>query len=236
MAQLEDLTGREFGFLKVISRAPDKIAPSGQKRRMWTCKCLLCGNEKIVSAQDLKRGTAKSCGCYVAIKGKAARNKKICVICGKEFDSPPSSKTVTCSIRCRQIRAAKSATGREKSIEEREKISKAAVGRDMTELQAIGTEAAAKSPHSGRFETNVNAKDWHLVSPEGKHYHFHSLNFWMRENGERLFGCKPDSRGFHNAVSGLRGAKRATQGKETAKCCTYKGWRVIPTDDDDPKV
>lgn len=233
MARLEDLTGREFGFLKVISRAPDKITPSGQKRRMWNCKCLLCGNEKAVSAADLKRGTAKSCGCWQGIKGKASRNKKICVICGKEFEAPPSSKTVTCSIQCRRIRASKSATGREKSIEEREKISKAAAGRDMTELQAMAIKAVSESPHTGKFETNINAKDWHLISPEGRHYFFHSLNFWMRENGENFFGCKPDSREFHNAVSGLWGAKRAAQGKKTARCCTYKGWKVIPTKDDE---
>ena len=185
MARLEDLSGREFGFLRVISRAPDKITPSGQKRRMWNCKCRLCGNEKAVPAINLKRGTAKSCGCWQGIRGKASRNLKTCIICGKQFESPPSDKTVTCSDQCRRIRASKSAAGRKKSAEEREKISQTAIGRDMTELQAMATKAASESPNSGKFETNVNAKDWHLISPEGKHYFFHSLNFWMRENGKK---------------------------------------------------
>lgn len=117
MARLEDLSGREFGFLRVISRAPDKITPSGQKCRMWNCKCRLCGNEKAVPAINLKRGTAKSCGCWQGIRGKASRNLKTCIICGKQFESPPSDKTVTCSDQCRRIRAEKSAAGREKSAE-----------------------------------------------------------------------------------------------------------------------
>lgn len=105
----------------------------------------------------------------------------------------------------------------------------------MSILQSIGTVAALNSPKSGRFETNVNAKKWHLVSPDGKHYYFYSLNFWLRENGEKLFGCKPDSCEFKNVASGLRGAKRAAMGKISPKqrpCCTYKGWLVLPTDDD----
>ncbi len=32
-------------------------------------------------------------------------------------------------------------------------------------------------------------------------------------------------------LAGLAGAKRGSMGKE-AKCCTYKGWQVLPTDSD----
>lgn len=99
----------------------------------------------------------------------------------------------------------------------------------MRELQKAGTQAALKSTNSGRFETNVNAIDWHLVSPNGKHYHFHSLNYWLRENGLELFGCEPDSREYNNVRAGLSGAKRAALGKKYP-CSTYKGWRVIPTE------
>lgn len=92
-------------------------------------------------------------------------------------------------------------------------------------------EAVKQSPNSGKFETNVNAIDWHLVSPTGEHYYFHSLNFWLRKNGRELFGCEPNSREYNNVRSGLSGAKRAMLGKKY-KCCTYKGWQVIPTEDD----
>ncbi len=102
-----------------------------------------------------------------------------------------------------------------------------AKGRDMSELQSAGTAAAKASPKSGRFTTNINAKDWHLISPEGKHYYFRSLNFWLRENCRKLFGCEPDSWEYINVASRLRNAKCAVLGRKYP-CCTYKGWQVIP--------
>ena len=88
-----------------------------------------------------------------------------------------------------------------------------------TYSSANGTPAAQKSPKSGKFLTNVNAKDWHLISPDGKEYKFHSLNFWLRENGDKLFGCVPDSKEFKNVSTGLSGAKRAMLGRN------YGSWR-----------
>lgn len=230
-ARQENLTGKTFGNLLVLYPAPDHITSSGQKKKCWVCKCQLCGKETIVPAQNLKKGTAKSCGCLQAYKGKANRNKRTCVICGREFECPPSSKTVTCSSECRKEYARRRSTGRVFTQEAREKISEKAKGRNMADLQAIAVAAAKKSPKSGRFVTNRNAIDWHLVSPDGRHYYFHSLNNWIRENGEELFGCRPDTQKFLNAISGLQGAKRATLGKNYGSC-TYKGWRVIPTEDD----
>jgi hypothetical protein len=158
------------------------------------------------------------------------------VICGNEFDCPPSESTVTCSPKCRSENARRRATGRIKSSETRRKISEKAKGRNMSCIQALATEAAKQSPNSGRFETNVNAIDWHLISPSGKHYYFHSLNLWLRENCEELFGFAPDSREYINARSGLNNAKRAMLGKKTANCCTYKDWQVIPTEKDIEKM
>lgn len=231
MAKVEDLTGKSFGYLKVLHRAKDHVTASGKKKVRWMCECSLCGKLKSVNAQELKRGTVISCGCYQAYKGKLSRNKKVCVVCGKEFECPPSDETVTCSPECRRKHAQKRQTGRKLSEEARKKIAYAAKGRDMSKLQEIATAAAKESPKSGRFETNVNAVDWHLISPEGKHFYFHSLHFWLRENGLELFGCEPDSREFNNVRSGLSGAKRAVMGRGYP-CCTYKGWRVIPTDSD----
>ncbi|WP_418763110.1 hypothetical protein [Enterocloster sp.] len=231
MAKAENLIGQTFGFLEVIDAAEDRVTPSGQKKKRWFCKCTLCGSHKVVCGQDLKRGTVKSCGCYRAYKGKLQRNIKICVECGKPFECPPSEETVTCSKTCRIIHAQKRQSGVKRSEQTRKKMSVSAQGRDMSALQAIGTKAAKESPNSGRYVTNVNAKDWHLISPEGKHYTFHSLNFWLRENCQELFGCEPDSKEYINALSGLRGAKRAFLGGSYG-CVTYKGWRVIPTDSD----
>lgn len=53
-----DLTGREFGRLKIIERSgSDK---NGQA--MWRCKCD-CGNVTIVSGGHLRSGHTRSCGC-----------------------------------------------------------------------------------------------------------------------------------------------------------------------------
>lgn len=231
MSRAEDLSGRTFGYLTVLERSDDHITKSGQKKVMWICKCTLCGNTKSISAQDLKTGNTISCGCYQSRKGFQSRSTKICVICGKAFQSPPSDKKVTCSQECRKNYAAKRMSGKKRSAETKKRISASSKGRDMTEIQKLGTDSAKLSPKSGRFETNINAIDWHLVSPDGKHYHFHSLNFWLRENCRELFGCDPDGRAFNNIKSGLAGAKRAMLGKKY-NCTTYKGWQVLPTEDD----
>ena len=94
-----DLTGREFGFLKVISRAQDMEEKSGRKSTVWRCKCLLCGKEKNIRASSIRK--TKSCGCLASYNGAIRRNKKICVICRKEFDCAPSANSVTCSPECR---------------------------------------------------------------------------------------------------------------------------------------
>lgn len=55
----KDLTGREFGRLKVIERQG-----SNKKRHaLWLCACQ-CGNSKVISSQDLLSGNTNSCGCF----------------------------------------------------------------------------------------------------------------------------------------------------------------------------
>lgn len=47
----------------------------------------MCGNEKVVTAQDLKRGTVISCGCYQSYKGKQIRNKKFVLFVEKSLNA-----------------------------------------------------------------------------------------------------------------------------------------------------
>lgn len=167
------------------------------------------------------------------------KNYKKCVICGKEYPCTPSRNVVTCSRECRLKYLSQnhkglkmSAATREKMAESRKKVPNSA------EIQRMATEAAKKSPKSGRFITNKAAIDWHLVSPEGEHFHIHSLAFWLRENHE-MFGVEPDTREFKNVISGLSRVKRAMLGKigdGQRPCATYKGWSVIPTDSDLEKL
>ena len=46
-----------------------------------------------------------------------------------------------------------------------------------------------------------------------------------------MFGYEPDSRQFNSVRSGLAGAKCGSIGKGS-KCYTYKGWQVLPADND----
>lgn len=58
MPKLIDLTGKRFGKLTVIDRAPN----SKNCETMWNCLCD-CGNALVVRGHNLKQGTTKSCGC-----------------------------------------------------------------------------------------------------------------------------------------------------------------------------
>lgn len=53
----EDLTGKTFGRLTVISRAENKGSDV-----QWLCHCN-CGNSIVVASKSLKSGNTKSCGC-----------------------------------------------------------------------------------------------------------------------------------------------------------------------------
>lgn len=65
MGKFEDLTGRKFGRLTVISR----IGTNNLGKATWLCKCD-CGKETVVTTGELKSGNTKSCGCYNKEKRK----------------------------------------------------------------------------------------------------------------------------------------------------------------------
>lgn len=56
----EDLTGRKFGMLTVIKRAPNQNG-----RTAWLCQCD-CGGTRIAVSRELKAGRIKDCGCRKA--------------------------------------------------------------------------------------------------------------------------------------------------------------------------
>lgn len=61
MAKLIDLTGKKFGRLTVIERAPKE----GKKHTRWKCVCD-CGNTTVSDSYQLRHGLVVSCGCYHA--------------------------------------------------------------------------------------------------------------------------------------------------------------------------
>ncbi len=60
MSKRVDLVGQKFGRLTVLSYA----GPDYKGRSLFRCICE-CGNEKVVLASYLKRGSTSSCGCIV---------------------------------------------------------------------------------------------------------------------------------------------------------------------------
>lgn len=162
------------------------------------------------------------------------------MICGRAFDCSPSRNIVTCGPECRAEYSRRNHTGLKYSKASRDRMSKSRLENPRCkELQEAATKAAKYSPKSGRFEQNIHAIDWHLISPEGVHYHFRSLRNWLRENGKCFFDVEPDTKQFDNVICGLSRAKRSILGTLPANQrpnYTYKGWRVVPTDSDIKKI
>jgi hypothetical protein len=142
-----------------------------------------------------------------------------CVICGMEFNVPPSSKKVTCSDPCRRERASRVNLGSKHPWSEssRAKLSE----RGQTENLLKGTIAALESPLSGPFESNINALDWVIRSPEGTTYTVRNLNLWLRENADLLPGTPEQAR------AGIMQIKRSRLGKTKRSVNQWKGWRLL---------
>ena len=68
----KDLTGKKFGKLMVLKRAPNKLS-GGKPRTMWTCLCD-CGNTIDVLSDYLKSSKCPSCGCE-SRKNKIEKNR-----------------------------------------------------------------------------------------------------------------------------------------------------------------
>ena len=68
MSRLNDMTGMQFGRLKVISRSKNNAKGQAQ----WKCRCS-CGAELTVLGVNLRRGRTRSCGClHREIAGQVA--------------------------------------------------------------------------------------------------------------------------------------------------------------------
>lgn len=150
------------------------------------------------------------------------RNIKICPICDKPFPCPPSDKTVTCGKACSRVHRSNVHKGVSNvwSQESRKKLSDLGI----TDNLKKGTPSASASPKAGHYATNVSAKDWHIVSPEGRHYKFRNLNLWA-ENNYTLFGFDAPS-DARKVAAGIKLIKRAAHGKPVGSY-TYKGWLYV---------
>jgi hypothetical protein len=98
---IADLTGRRFGRLVVLGRAPSKRRADGTAwQARWLCRCD-CGGENTVLGNELRSGAVQSCGCLTADRARElaaapegqrrARRltlpiwPKTCPTCGRDF-------------------------------------------------------------------------------------------------------------------------------------------------------
>lgn len=72
MGNFIDLTGRRFGRLTVIARAPNH-----KKQTVWSCACD-CGKTVAVQGGHLRAGKILSCGCY-----RQENSKKLATVHGE---------------------------------------------------------------------------------------------------------------------------------------------------------
>ena len=80
MGNVKDETGNTYGYLTVISRAPN----NKDGRAMWNCKCK-CGNEIVVAGKHLRSGNTKSCGCYQRQRATESNLQRAGSLVGKQF-------------------------------------------------------------------------------------------------------------------------------------------------------
>lgn len=60
MGALIDLTGEQFGHLRVITRLEDRVTASGARQPMWGCQCA-CGRRSAEEGRALRARRALSC-------------------------------------------------------------------------------------------------------------------------------------------------------------------------------
>lgn len=235
-AKLPDLTGQTFGLWSVI--APAESDKTGRKR--YLCRCT-CGKERIVSADNLRRGVSTSCGhTGIAKRAEALQGKNFgppaamrpCAICGKLFRCPPSANRNTCSPQCSKVYRSQRHTGVSNEWADAGKLHAREAAAKTGNLKN-GTAAALQNPLNQRGPQNRGSKVWHLRDPDGNVETVVNLLDWARQHAEDYFDMEPTDANAHNIASGFRQIKRSMEGKLRRKdgrpytVCTYKGWTLI---------
>ncbi len=147
--------------------------------------------------------------CSQACRAEYLKTKRICIVCGKMFWSPPSSGRLTCSMECEITN--RSVNGK--------------TGASSANLEKAQS-AAKLSPNSGKFETNAIAKSWKICSPEGTVYDVNNLALWSENHADIL---PSDPKRF---TLGIRDIKRTIQGKKERGSMQYKGWTLLEWSED----
>lgn len=166
-----------------------------RRKRIVTKKCPVC--RKPIT-------DSRSTYCSYKCAGKARQNYRKCVVCGKEFATPPSSPKVTCSPAC----------SHQHRSEYHKKPEHLSITTKMRE--AHNKKYAALPP-----EEYPNAKSWIIKSPAGIVYECRNLLNWCREHRDLYEGTPKQ------AWDGLSKIKYSMQGKRKNPSSSWKGWTLI---------
>lgn len=216
MGARHDLTGQVFGQWTVIRAAePDKY-----HRARWLCRCS-CGKERVVTADNLRRGVSTSCGCV-------GRPKRATDLTGRRFGRltvleyvPPSGPRQSGALwRCRCD------CGRETvvtagNLKYGHTTSCGCVLAEAQQAPETRVAALKESPLTGPFETNIRAKRY-AISNGSREWTIRNLSKFVRDNAE-LFGLSPD-----DAAELTRTAKALYNAWYSH--CRWHGWSVTLLD------
>ena len=153
-----------------------------------------------------------------------------CVICGAEFNTPPSNNKRTCSATCSSAWRSQQHMGRHNQWSAAARQNAAAIA-ERTGNLTHGTAAALALPEGQRGAQNRNAKIWHLRTPDGDPVVVTNLLDWARHHTAD-FGMEPTEQSAANIASGFRQIKRSMEGKikrngKPMSVYTYKGWTLV---------
>ena len=158
--------------------------------------CAVCGKE--ISARN-KMYCSHTCA------GLSRQNYKICPICGTKFPSPPSSNTKTCGKEACVIQQRLNASYAPEVIE--------SIGKGRISFQA--------TPEGSKGYDFHGAKNWIIVSPDGKIHECRNLMHWLREHADMIDGT------VMQAWDGITKIKYSMQGKRKNPGHQWKGWRLL---------
>jgi hypothetical protein len=161
-------------------------------------------------------------------------NRK-CVICGKEFYAPPSSKKITCSKACSAVRKSQTHKGKPHKWSADKRGSARAAAAKTGNLRN-GTKAALQLPEGQRGPQNRESKIWHLRDPAGNPVLAVNLLDWARLHAADYFDMEPTDRSAHTIATGFRQIKLSMEGKrfqngKPTPVSTYKGWTLVAWED-----
>ena len=160
--------------------------------------------------------------------------KRNCVVCGAEFDAPPSSNKVTCSPACSRVRKVQTHKGKSNRWAA-DKCDSARQAAARTGNLRRGTAAALKRPDGQRGLEHRDAKVWYLRDPEGNEVVAVNLLDWARHHTAD-FDMEPTDHNAFIIASGFRQIKRSIEGKryrngKLSPVSTYKGWTLVAWED-----